>query len=102
MGEHPGKEKNFSFDPDQFPPAKIAPFVVWLCTNAASNVNGRTFQLRGDDVTLLAEPAAHRTIYQRGGWDLDGLDAAASSGLTGGLNNAFTLDAYPDLKTFRE
>ena len=43
MGGEPGVETPPNFDTDQFPPRKISPFVVWLCTDAAANVNGRTF-----------------------------------------------------------
>lgn len=102
MGPNPGEEMRTSFDTDSFPPSKIAPFVVWLCTEAASNVNGRTFEVRGDDVSLLSEPEPLLTIRQAGGWDLDALDAAAPAGLTAGLRNPFTLDAFPELKVFEE
>lgn len=102
MGAHPGEEMTTSFDSAQFPPSKISPFVVWLCTDAARNVNGRTFEVRGDDVSLLCEPEPQRTISRRGGWDLDSLDAAAPAELVADLSNPFTLDAYPELKVFKE
>ncbi|WP_162527141.1 SDR family NAD(P)-dependent oxidoreductase [Sphingomonas solaris] len=100
MGPEPGVERAMTFDASQFPPRKIAPFVVWLCTDAARNVNGRTFEVRGDDVGLLSEPVAERIASRAGGWTLDELDAAAPAELTGDLRNPFTLDAFPDLKRF--
>ena len=100
MGAEPGVESKPNFDPAQFPPSKISPMVVWLCTDAARNVNGRTFHVSGDDVGLLSEPEPQRVIHQVGGWDLDGLDAAAAAGLTLGLTNPYTLDAFPELKVF--
>lgn len=102
MGPEPGKERQMTahFDASAFPPRKIAPFVVWLCTDAARNINGRTFEVRGDDVALLTEPKAERMITQAGGWDLDGLDAKAPGGLTGELSNPYTLDAFPEMKVF--
>ena len=102
MGEEPGVEREFPFDEDQFPPRKISPFVVWLCTDAAQNVNGRTFEVRGDEVALLTEPKAERTIQRPGGWDLDALDAAAPAELTTTLRNPYTLDSFPELKVFTE
>lgn len=102
MGAEPGVEMRPSFDPSQFPPSKISPFVVWLCTDAAKNVNGRTFNVSGDDVSLFSEPEMMRTIHQEGGWDIDELDAAAPVGLTAGLKNPFTLDAFPELKIFKD
>ncbi|WP_052726758.1 SDR family NAD(P)-dependent oxidoreductase [Xanthomonas arboricola] len=101
MGPQPGVEMKPSFDPDQFPPKKISPFVVWLCTDAAKNVNGRTFEVRGDDVSLFSEPEMQRSIHKQGGWNLKELDSAAPHGLTGALSNPFTLDAYPELKVFK-
>jgi 3-oxoacyl-[acyl-carrier protein] reductase len=100
MGPEPGVESRPNFDPSQFPASKIAPFVVWLCTDAAANVNGRTFHVSGDDVGLLSEPEPERIIHQSGGWDLAGLDAAAPAALTLGLKNPYTLDAFPELKVF--
>lgn len=100
MGDEPGVEHPLEFDAAQFPPRKVSPFVVWLCTDAARNVNGRTFEVRGDDVSLLSEPVPERTIHQPGGWDLGQLDAAAPPSLTAGLRNPFTLDAFPELKVF--
>ena len=102
MGAEPGVERQPNFDPSQFPPSKISPLVAWLCTDAAANVNGRTFHVSGDDVGLLSEPEPERVIHQSGGWDLDSLDAAAPAALTLGLKNPYTLDAFPELKVFEE
>jgi len=99
MGPTPGTATPPTFDPAQFPPSKVSPMVVWLCTDAASHVNGRTFHLHGDDVSLLSEPKPEVTVHQDGGWTLDGLDAAAAE-LTGSLSNPYTLDAHPDQKVF--
>src|SRR6202453_2280212 len=98
MGPEPGVESQPDFDPEQFPPRKISPLVVWLCTEAAANINGRTFHVGGDEVSLLSEPAPERTVTQPGGWDLDGLDA---SGLGAGLTNPYTLESFPELKQFK-
>jgi NAD(P)-dependent dehydrogenase (short-subunit alcohol dehydrogenase family) len=102
MGATPGVPSPPSFDPVTFSPSKIAPMVVWLCTDAAANVNGRTFHVRGDEVSLLSEPAPEIMIHQAGGWDLDGLDATAPTVLTSKLTNPYTLDAYPELKAFED
>jgi NAD(P)-dependent dehydrogenase (short-subunit alcohol dehydrogenase family) len=99
MGPEPGVERQPEFDPERFPPRKISPMVVWLCTDAASHVNGRTFHIMGDDVSLLSEPQPERTVTQPDGWDLDGLDA---SDLTSGLTNPYTLDNFPELKVFED
>jgi len=99
MGPVPGR-LGAAPDPELYTQPKIAPFVVWLCTDAAANVNGRTFDVGGDEVSLLSEPERVRTLHQEGGWDLDALDAAAPGSLTAGLTNGYTLDDHPDLKVF--
>ncbi len=72
-------------------PDRIAPLVVWLCTDAAANVNGRTFWVGNDDVGLWSEPEVIRTLTRPGGWDLDSLDELAPERLTFDLENLFLL-----------
>jgi 3-oxoacyl-[acyl-carrier protein] reductase len=101
MGPPPGTTRPV-FDPDVISPRKIAPLVVWLCTDAAQDVTGRTFHVAGDTVARLSEPAPERSVHQRGGWDLDGLDAAAPANLVDGLTNDYTLAGHPELQVFEE
>ncbi len=70
-------------------PEQVAALAVWLCTDAAANVNGRDFQVDGDKVGLYAEPAVIRGLYRDGGWDLDSLDKVATQDLIGDLRNEF-------------
>jgi NAD(P)-dependent dehydrogenase (short-subunit alcohol dehydrogenase family) len=70
-------------------PEQVAALAVWLCTDAASGVNGRTFVVGGDLVGLYPEPEPVRSLYHEGGWDLDTLDRVASKDLIGGLVNEF-------------
>ena len=93
------RTRDDTLDPEVRAPAKISPFVVWLCTDAAQHVTGRTFHVLGDYVGLFSEPDAERTIYQGGGWDLDALDVAGHQ-LTATLTNDYTLDASPQLQVF--
>lgn len=101
-GAQAGIQPGLTADPEAFPPRKIAPFVVWLCTDAARNVNGRTFEVRGDNVGLLSEPEAERRISRQGGWSLDALDVEAPAELTHDLRNLYTLDDHPELKVFKD
>jgi NAD(P)-dependent dehydrogenase (short-subunit alcohol dehydrogenase family) len=87
-------------DPDQLHPSRVAPFAVWLCSDAASGVNGRSFFVSGDRVSLLTEPKPKATIARSGGWTLDALDEAAPRELVEGLTNRFTLAEHPDLQVF--
>ena len=81
-------------------PEQVAPLVVWLCTDAARNVNGRTFFVGGDEIGLFSEPEVVCSLSRAGGWDLDTLDGYARERLVGDLINNFTLDDYPELKRF--
>jgi NAD(P)-dependent dehydrogenase (short-subunit alcohol dehydrogenase family) len=89
-------------DREYLAPAKVAPFVVWLCTDAASNINGRSFQVFGDKVSLLSEPSPEATIKCRGGFTLDVLDGVAPHDLVGGLSNRFALSDHPDMRTLED
>jgi NAD(P)-dependent dehydrogenase (short-subunit alcohol dehydrogenase family) len=86
-------------DPNVRSPAKISPFVVWLCTDAASHVNGRVFHVLGDHVGLYPEPDCERIISRPGGWDLDALDLSGWS-LTAHLTNDYLFPDDPELSTF--
>ena len=39
---------------DAFPPEKVSPAVVWLCTDEAKDVSGRQFLVAGNNVSLLS------------------------------------------------
>jgi 3-oxoacyl-[acyl-carrier protein] reductase len=83
-------------------PAKVSPFVVWLCTDAAAGVTGCSFAVYGDRVSLLTEPRPKATIEQAGGWTLDDLDRVAPAELVPGLVNRWALADHPDMRAFPE
>jgi NAD(P)-dependent dehydrogenase (short-subunit alcohol dehydrogenase family) len=47
----------------------VAPFVVYLATDAAAGINGQTFLVTDGVVSLLSYPAPARTIQKTGRWD---------------------------------
>ncbi|SHK15445.1 NAD(P)-dependent dehydrogenase, short-chain alcohol dehydrogenase family [Pseudonocardia thermophila] len=71
----------------------VAPLVVWLCTDAASNVNGCTFAVEGDTVGLWSEPELRSVACRAGGWDLDALDQVMPASVTLGLEDRFAPQA---------
>jgi 3-oxoacyl-[acyl-carrier protein] reductase len=73
-------------------PEQVAELVVWLCTDAAANVNGRSFYVAGEEVGLWSEPELIRSLTRPGGWDLDALDAFAREAMTADLTNPFLID----------
>ena len=68
-------------------PELIAPLVVYLCTDAASNINGRDFIIGGDEISLMSLPARERTIYKQGGFDIETLEKIFQSTLGAGVRN---------------
>ncbi len=75
---------------EDYKPERVSALVVWLCTGAAANINGRTLYAGGDEVGLYSEPELKRTMARPGGWDLDSLDANRIR-LAGDLTNDFLL-----------
>jgi NAD(P)-dependent dehydrogenase (short-subunit alcohol dehydrogenase family) len=51
----------------RFEPEDIAPFAVYLATDAAANINGQTFAVMGGVISLLNDPAPVRTITKATG-----------------------------------
>ncbi|MCS7294871.1 MAG: SDR family NAD(P)-dependent oxidoreductase [Chloroflexota bacterium] len=68
-------------------PEMVAPLVVYLCTDAAANVNGRDFLVGGNEISLMSIPHREKTIYREGGWDLESLERVFPSTLGAGLRN---------------
>lgn len=73
-------------------PEQVAPLVVWLATDKAQNVNGRSFFVSGDEVGLWSEPELTRVAVREGGWNLDALDTSGEKFLTAGLANDFLIE----------
>lgn len=56
-------------------PDDIAPFVTYLATDGAGNINGQTFLVRGGVISLLNYPAPARTITKLGRWTAEEIAA---------------------------
>jgi NAD(P)-dependent dehydrogenase (short-subunit alcohol dehydrogenase family) len=74
-------------DISKLDPDAIAPFVVYLATDEAANINGRTFLLTAGQVSLYTEPVAEKTIYKDGMWSVDELATVIPATLAAGLIN---------------
>ncbi len=69
-------------------PDGIAPFVCYLATDFAGNVNGQTFVVYGDTVSLRSQPRPMQAIYcSDGHWDMDDLSSQARNYLTKDIYN---------------
>ena len=74
---------------ERWVPEGVASFVVWLCSDAAENVNGQDFVISAEQVSLMAQPRPEATLYTAEPWTLDELDARLPQTLTGRLRNEF-------------
>ena len=78
---------------DAVPPEKVSPAVVWLCTDDAKDVTGRTWLVAGNRVSLLSwqlNPVAHQD-ESAGPWDVEALGAAILA----------SKDAWPPINPMR-
>ncbi len=72
------------------PPEAIGPFVAWLCTDAAANINGRDFLVSGSLIGLYSLPEIVKKVDNTSGdmWTIDRLDKEMQA-VTGDLKNMF-------------
>ena len=72
---------------EQLRPEDIAPLVVWLASDDAANVNGRTFYVETGKVALYSEPVEEKALVKVGGWTIDELFMFMPTTLATGLVN---------------
>ncbi len=58
---------------EQMKPEGIAPLVVWLASDDAANVNGRTFFVEKGRIGLYSEPILEKQLAKDDGWTIDEL-----------------------------
>jgi hypothetical protein len=68
-------------------PEDIAPFVAYLASDQAADINGQTFLVYGGVITKLSLPRRIRTIFKQGRWDVEELRNLAPQHLTQNLVN---------------
>jgi NAD(P)-dependent dehydrogenase (short-subunit alcohol dehydrogenase family) len=73
--------------PELREPEYVAPMVVWLCTPAAWNVNGKIFHVSGGSIGLALEEVPAATINKDSMWTIDELATLVPSSLMRGFPN---------------
>jgi len=66
-------------------PEDVASFVVWLASDAAASVNGRTFCVSTGKIALYSEPIEEKALVKVGGWTIDELFNFMPTTLAAGL-----------------
>ena len=54
-------------------PEDIAPLVVFLASDEAADISGRTFYICRTEVSLYSEPTRIKTVFSDDGWTVDQL-----------------------------
>ena len=74
----------------QHGPDQVAALVVWLCSDASAQANGREFYIGGQEVGIMPEPELHRASFAAGGWTLELMDRPEfAANLLGTTRNPF-------------
>lgn len=70
-------------------PETVAPFLIYLCTDRAADINGQVFDVTGGNIALYSEPVKKNTIEKKDGlWTVDELIAQAPKLMAGYKNPA--------------
>ena len=56
-------------------PEDIAPFVTWLASDEAKDVNGYVFHVTGGEISLMNNPEPARTLQKNGRWTVEEIAA---------------------------
>jgi NAD(P)-dependent dehydrogenase (short-subunit alcohol dehydrogenase family) len=78
-------------------PEKVAPFVVGLCADEASDVTGQVFGVRNNEIYLFSQPRPVRTAHRGEGWTPETVLQTALPTLRAGF---YGLDKSADVFTW--
>jgi NAD(P)-dependent dehydrogenase (short-subunit alcohol dehydrogenase family) len=65
--------------------AKVAPLVAYLASDAAQNVTGQIFAVRGNEIMVMSQPRPLRSIHRSEGWTPETIAAHAMPALKSAL-----------------
>jgi 3-oxoacyl-[acyl-carrier protein] reductase len=69
-------------------PETVGPFIVYLCTEEAANINGQVFDVTGGDIAIYSEPVKKKTITKKQGlWTVEELIEQVPKVLLEGYKN---------------
>jgi len=69
-------------------PETVGPFIVYLCTEAAADINGQVFDVTGGDIAIYSEPVKKKIITKKKGlWTVEELIEQVPKVLLEGYKN---------------
>jgi len=70
------------------PPETVTPFIIYLCTDQAGDINGQVFDVTGNNIAIYSEPVRKKVIQkQEGLWTVEELTAQVPKILLEGYQN---------------
>ena len=82
-----------ALDLTQLQPENIAPFVAFLATDAAANINGYDFMVAAGVVSLLTQPQVAKRMHKEGRGTVEEISALGPAFVTGDLKNPVPVPA---------
>jgi len=69
-------------------PETVGPFIVYLCTDEAADINGQVFDVTGGDIAIYSEPVKKKSIVkEKGMWTVEELIEQVPKVLLEGYKN---------------
>ena len=69
-------------------PETVTPFIIYLCTDEASDINGQVFDVTGNIIAIYSEPIQKKSIQkQEGLWSVEELIQRVPEVLLEGYQN---------------
>jgi len=76
-------------------PEYLAPFVAYLASDSAANINGKVFHVEGGLIGIYSEPEESKTIFKEGMWTQEELQRIVPNTLAQGLINPAPPEPQP-------
>lgn len=78
-------------------PEKVAPLAVYLLSEAAADISGQIFAVRGNEIFLMSQPRPTRSVHRSDGWTPDTIAEHAMPALKAQM---YPLDRTADIFTW--
>ncbi|MFC2057195.1 SDR family NAD(P)-dependent oxidoreductase [Chloroflexota bacterium] len=73
-------------------PETLTPFLIYLCTNEAADINGQVFDVTGSNIAIYSEPVKKKAIDKEGLWTVEELVEQVPKALLEGYKNPAPAD----------
>jgi len=70
------------------PPETVTPFIIYLCTDEAADINGQVFDVTGNNIAIYSEPVKKKVLEKKEGlWSVEELIEQVPKVLLEGYQN---------------